>query len=262
MQYEYEHNGINSITSAKILICTEEQRKINERLKLVWHNGECWVWVHEVGNCGCRHRINDVNNEALNENTSSGDVEETRTACNEKAELGELGEQPVVEQVVRMEDPINSHELVCGETAVQDTAGICAEVVGVCAAQEHMYVEDEVGFRTSCLNSRPSNSDCERVDNFDPMLEIECRVVPSLQCGSVQYSTRKKVKGRPRKVTCSLPIPLFVPSTQSSSVREAEETWRAAKSSGINARNEGEVIAELRKSKRIMGLEAENPIGN
>lgn len=97
-------------------------------------------------------------------------------------------------------------------------------------------------------------------ENFDPMMEVESRVVPRLKCLSEHTTSKRKPRGRPKKFACSLLIPLFVPSTPSTSLKEAKDTWNIAKSIGISALNEGEVIAELRKSKRIMALEEDDPV--
>lgn len=98
------------------------------------------------------------------------------------------------------------------------------------------------------------------VEGFDPMVEVEFRVAPCLQILSAQATSKRKPRGRPKKAACSLPVPLYVPSTPSKSLMEAKETWNIAKSLGVRALNEGEVIAELRKSKRIMALEEDDPI--
>lgn len=98
------------------------------------------------------------------------------------------------------------------------------------------------------------------VGNFDPMVEVEARVVPCLQCLSEQPISKRKPRGKPKRTTCSLPNPLYVPSTPSKCMIEAKETWNVAKSLGITASNEEEVISELRKSKRIMALERNNPV--
>lgn len=108
---------------------------------------------------------------------------------------------------------------------------------------------------------------------FDPMTSVECyRNMYTLDCSGLNDDPRpcvssllandvpyKKPHGRPKKVACSLPDPLFVPSTLSRSSLEAHETWNTAKLLGVKSSNEEAVIAELRKSKRLMVLEENNP---
>ncbi|CAO2815905.1 unnamed protein product [Amaranthus hypochondriacus] len=98
------------------------------------------------------------------------------------------------------------------------------------------------------------------VMSIDPMVEVESRVVSCLMILSEQALLKRKPRGRPKQIACSLSVPLFVPSTPSKSLMEAKETWDIAKSIGVSALNEGEVIAELRKSKRIMALEGDDPV--
>ncbi|CAO2832436.1 unnamed protein product [Amaranthus hypochondriacus] len=70
----------------------------------------------------------------------------------------------------------------------------------------------------------------------------------------------KKPRGRPKKIACSLPAPLFVHATPSKSTCEALETWNTTKLLGVTSSDEGAVIAELRKSKRLMVMEENNPV--
>ncbi|CAO2838004.1 unnamed protein product [Amaranthus hypochondriacus] len=69
---------------------------------------------------------------------------------------------------------------------------------------------------------------------------------------------KKRPKGRPKKRACSIPEPLFVPSTPISSTNEAENTWSTAKQLEVSTNYEGAVISALRKSKRLQLLERNN----
>ncbi|CAO2835012.1 unnamed protein product [Amaranthus hypochondriacus] len=73
---------------------------------------------------------------------------------------------------------------------------------------------------------------------------------------------QKRPRGRPKKIVHSLPEPLFVPSTPLKSSIEAIETWNTAKLLGIKSSNEAAVISQLRKSKRLLVLEENNPMGH
>ncbi|CAO2817620.1 unnamed protein product [Amaranthus hypochondriacus] len=118
--------------------------------------------------------------------------------------------------------------------------------------------------------SCPVSIDC--CPRFDPMISIECSLNSTkvdnhaaVNRGCVGSSSKKvketksrKPRGRPKRVAYSLPDPIFVPSTPSISSDEAIETWNVAKSLGINAVNEGAVISELRKSKRLLATGKNN----
>lgn len=87
---------------------------------------------------------------------------------------------------------------------------------------------------------------------------------PNPDAGSIlvtKSTTQKRQRGRPKKVACSLPVPLFVPSTPSKSDIEALETWNTAKLLGVKSSNEGAIIVELRKSKVLLVLEEKKPVG-
>lgn len=74
--------------------------------------------------------------------------------------------------------------------------------------------------------------------------------------------TQKRPRGRPKRIVQSLPEPLFVPSTPSTSQLVAIETWNTAKVLGVKSSNEKAVISALRKSKRLLVLEENNPTGS
>lgn len=113
----------------------------------------------------------------------------------------------------------------------------------------------------------------ERVSWFDPTASLECSILERwdvsvrrtenprtcVSADGLGGVSSKRPRGRPRKIASSLPTPLFVPSTPSSGTLEAHETWNVAKMLGVTTSDEGAVIEELRKSKRIQLLEAKNP---
>lgn len=103
-------------------------------------------------------------------------------------------------------------------------------------------------------------------DHFDPMEAIE---FPLSMCDSkedtqIEGRSRKegtmgqKRRGRPKRIGNSLPIPLSVQSTPTQYSIEALETWKALRTVGATTPNDGEMISELRKSKRIQHMEARN----
>lgn len=110
------------------------------------------------------------------------------------------------------------------------------------------------------------------VECFDPIREIESGLPipenvavndnsPRRQTSSATTNNtpQKRTRGRPKRVAQSLPEPLFVPSTPSSSNIEALQTWNTAKLLGVQASKEETVISALRRSKRLLAMEDHNP---
>lgn len=69
----------------------------------------------------------------------------------------------------------------------------------------------------------------------------------------------KRPRGRPKKSSMPLCVPQTVCQDPHNSLLEVDTTWNTAKLIGIKALNEEAVIAELRKSRRLMVLEEQNP---
>ncbi|CAO2824985.1 unnamed protein product [Amaranthus hypochondriacus] len=116
------------------------------------------------------------------------------------------------------------------------------------------------------------NETVNSLSRLDPMLTIESSIgtgqllvnnnsnnLGKRIMSSMEHRA-KKPRGRPKRVACSLPVPLFVPSTPSNSDFEAQKTWDTAKALGITARNEKAVLSHLRKSKRLLAMEESNPL--
>ncbi|CAO2834731.1 unnamed protein product [Amaranthus hypochondriacus] len=139
--------------------------------------------------------------------------------------------------------------------------------VSMAGEGEHTLCDAGIGLIGSCpviLNGNP---------RLDPM-SIECSISPTAVCsqpsyndnilGSSSVSSRgaktKKPRGRPKKLALSLPDPICVPSTASKSCGEAIETWNLAKALGIKADDDGAVLSALRKSNRILAMEARIPV--
>lgn len=53
LQVEHEYNGVNSLTSAKILVRTTTKKRIETCVKIEWESGSCDVWVNEFQECEC-----------------------------------------------------------------------------------------------------------------------------------------------------------------------------------------------------------------
>lgn len=104
----------------------------------------------------------------------------------------------------------------------------------------------------------------EPVDWFDPISSIELnssQIQNKLTLGSNISNTQKRQRGRPKRIMNSLPEPLYVQSTPSPRELEAVETWNSGKTVGVRSKKEKEVISRLRKSKRLLLLEDDNPTG-
>lgn len=59
LEVDHKFNGINNLSSAKILILTTTMKKIEERVNIKWESGSCDVWVKEIQHCGCKSKSND-----------------------------------------------------------------------------------------------------------------------------------------------------------------------------------------------------------
>ncbi|CAO2820630.1 unnamed protein product [Amaranthus hypochondriacus] len=58
-----EHEGINTITSVKILVKTKTQGKIETGVRIEWDSGSGVVWVKEIQGCECMGKISVENSD-------------------------------------------------------------------------------------------------------------------------------------------------------------------------------------------------------
>lgn len=193
-----------------------------------------------------------------------------------------------------------STEQGCVEVNLVEPGAQFVDCVGLCNDGEKVPNEDgvfakvhegqNVGSVETCIEETPTVSVEQGVEyalihgpcldelnltpRFDPITSIECCINPTElippvskdslclgnESGSSTVFKSKRPRGRPKRVVCSLPEPLLVPSTPSKSIIEAQETWNIAKSLGIKAVDERATLSELRKSKRLLVMEENNPV--
>lgn len=351
---EHNFNGINSLTSAKILVETKRMNRIEECIKIQWQTGSCWMWVKEKPYCECSEKINedteDIDEQEVvspvqcmgwkegvcndGEGNHANDIEgpaeqmavrkvtngvREENEANNSVQLNTMvltGAQQQVSNVqattgVReeFEQVVERHERICnlGDNStekVKEAQGVvmagledenrnevATEMVKTAAQQVltsdlvknkqvhakepliskvvQQQLEGSVNvIEDSSIVVVPNTAQARMQDNvwFDPILSVECANNNGTNLGTnpLRISSslpQKRPRGRPKRTTYSLPEPLYVPSTPSKSELEAMETWNIAKLLGVKSPNERAVISALRKSKRLLVLEENNPSG-
>lgn len=271
LELDYVVDGVHCLTAAKILIRTKKLEKIDESIKVVWEGGSNVVRVFETvhGTKPSKQSLECVDDD--------DDCDETQpvtdnlerlplddVVVNEARENGE--ETHVVHSLVetnKVDDmdmaPVVNLQLGegCGEVIAQN------EEAGIMIIMDSFYVEN--------MEVQDALSDQGR-ERFDPICEVEC-IIHSTDCVGENgrpsqvpvdsFTTnsvpQKRPRGRPKRACHSLPEPIGVPATPSSSNMEAHQTWNTGKRAGVQARNENAVISALRRSKRVLIMETHNP---
>lgn len=317
-------NGVDSLTSAKLMVRTTIQQKIEEEVKVVWHNGSCVVWIREMSKCECKYiqcepsmskkRDSDISNHEddngdgqvamagatlerrnavgslqnelgvfVDENTlinpqfvalehrvyeNTIDNAVSKEVCEEVDGCNRLVEEIAVSEVRCLNQRAHGNDTDAGVRMQNQVAHVCENnATGTLTEPDydHQFSQPGANFDDPFINVLSRNlGDSDSmpfdVDGFDPMVEVELNNVSCVRSLVEHSVARQKPRGRPKRVTSSLPNPLYVPSTPSNSVTEAQETWRTAKSVGVKAKNEDKIITELRKSKRILAMVGNNPV--
>jgi AT-hook transcription factor len=93
------------------------------------------------------------------------------------------------------------------------------------------------------------------LDVVDPMAD-ESRGECLMTSAPIQVSMGKRQRGRPRKHTVIQPSAQGPSSVPLDAHVEAMNTWNVAKSFGISCAEDTKVLHEIRKSKRLLLLEA------
>lgn len=187
------------------------------------------------------------------------------------------------------EDCVENEQLCMERNIGQAVGTVDTKHIQVNNEMENMHFWEDPTI-PAILNAQPVCTNfCEAVDRFDLISSIECTQLHTsnkfvgrsdgednlVVYGSVGACSKRRARGRPKKVASSLPVPMVVPSTPSKSLLEAhggtsksalpsnkslveaQKTWDNAKLIGVSSGNERDVIQELRKSKRLMLLEAD-----
>lgn len=243
LHIDHDKEGVNSLTYARLMVRTRMKKTIDARIKMEWERGRSEVWVREARLCECMSRI--ILKQCEEESNYKG--------VDESSEQ----QQPCSPRMDNCEEGMgNSNEVgPCNaqlQRECEDGENVSDQILNFQAPRDEVMV---------MVNSSPIvNHDAEW---YDPILSIECSLNTNrrmnLLADTTMSTTKKRMRGRPKRNANSLPIPLYVPPSPSVSNDEALETWKVAKTLGVSATNEEAVIRELRKSKRLQTLE-ENPI--
>ncbi|CAO2834541.1 unnamed protein product [Amaranthus hypochondriacus] len=234
-----------SLTHARLLVWTKAQNKIDSRIRILSDHGGFDVWVKEWHQSSVPWSNPSINKVWERES------DECRLDSPSTVKSAEFVGESV--ETVRTRQLLHVDNLVVSGRQWADPS-IEAVLMGHMSCPAGM-IEDNW---------------------FDPIASMECNqekddvvgsglnrgpetVVNAVLANGVPI---KKGRGRPKKQACSLPAPLFVPSTPSKNSIEAHETWNTAKLLGITTSDEGAVIEELRKSKRIQALEENHSLGD
>ncbi|CAO2837916.1 unnamed protein product [Amaranthus hypochondriacus] len=294
---EHERDGVTCLTYARLFVITRNQQRIEACINMEWASGSCHVWVREVNGCnlkphetGGTQNNNEVNS-GLMERWAVTQNEELRGG--HRKGIMEEGEcltplsrtQQLLDDEVRnggSTQPVTNVQGY-GVTKIVDVMenNVGNETVGVLEngqANQEVYAvssntEKELNMEDISLDEMViGHYSCPvqyAARQYDPMLSIEA---PLSLNEPKDYETEAgfsqpmdasandpmKRRGRPRRKCNSLPVPLSVQSTPTQYSIEAVETWRRVKLVGANTPNDGELISELRKSKRIQSMEANN----
>ncbi|CAO2827367.1 unnamed protein product [Amaranthus hypochondriacus] len=261
LQVDYKYHGLNSITAAKILVQTKQQKIIDEKIPLVCEGHSYLMWVHETHVCSCEHKkqIDYVDVEV--DSVDFDDEQDDRAAVN--------GNQVVIpangvkgrEENMEILGDFNRNEFegeVSGNDMVEQIEEHLAKVTSATVSKPNCQV---------LLDSEPIDMSqiCGRQvqhyysESFDPMEHVEVQAIHCVT--NTQPSLRRKARGRPKRIACSLPDPLLVQSTPLRSGSEADVTWTVARNIGVKTTREGITMEELRKSKRVMARVEKNATG-
>ncbi|CAO2834640.1 unnamed protein product [Amaranthus hypochondriacus] len=273
VKVDQDINGVNSLTWARILIKTERWKNINEKIKVVWESGSCVVSVRESC-CGCRAAVDGCLQDSEDMEVNKGGEGILNMNMIVGDELNRSGEERTVLDVNRESNMGKENNMGAADS---DQTVSVEEDGDIGLASNSM--ETEVGNGGSCLRDDfsvdeliggPMSCPVEyRGDNwFDPIASVECPlslgegVIVASKGGRVggknvtNTPPSKRPRGRPKRVSCSLPDTLSVPPTPLSCSLEANVTWKTATRIGVNANEEGEIIDEIRRSKRVQIREA------
>lgn len=83
MHIDNVFHGLNSLTSARMLIQTKKQKIIDECVKIEWGNGSCVVWVHEIDSLDVKKPENFVNLDLGKKNRKSCELLEVENGIQE-----------------------------------------------------------------------------------------------------------------------------------------------------------------------------------
>lgn len=264
-------NGINSLTSAKLLVDTHIMHKIEVIIKVMWETGSRDVWVTELS-------------QDESKDLSYADDADTDDEVDSLDQDEEQRFEASAECVNGVPQNGGDRAIVVGATLSGPSRDPLGDIVDRQSEREQRSLMDNPSGQPSMMGGIPSVDEwwggpmsCPAKVNeigwFDPIATIEVPisqggtdtpkgVAPQMNDGGNVLTVTnqgRRPRGRPKRVACSLPDTLSVPSTPLTCSLEAKDTWQAATRLGIGCRDEGAVYDELRRSMRIQALEESTP---
>ncbi|CAO2813892.1 unnamed protein product [Amaranthus hypochondriacus] len=265
---------INTQNAAQdIAVQTLEKEADYENLELIGKDGIEPNSVEE------RCRQNDEGERVHNE-TLGGEKEVNENNSSRKNES--LGIPISSEQ---SKEDGNNRDMVEETTQILDLQNIAAtqEEVGGQAAMENADVDNPLIEKSPEANevlvkglfdplicgTAADLRECEDADWFDPIANLEINVCNSISAQRLneedRHSTDRNIKlgeasnkrprGRPKRVSKTSTAGSLICPPTSSMEFEIQQTWNTVKMLGVSSNDDGAVLSQLRKSKRILNME-------
>ncbi|CAO2832810.1 unnamed protein product [Amaranthus hypochondriacus] len=289
-------NGVNSLTTARLLVRTKAQRRIEECIRLEWQSGSCDVWITEIGRCDYNGENKITQNVEFHSEPSkillTDNKENDSIQVNENTEIGNMdvmAEQNVGSEMQRRTDAghpdsldsptatpkryVSDSELEVNDTNVD--LGVPQHIGG-----SYQATNDHDPLVCTLMNREDGTPpaailELGSLDEFQPRfnaiqqasisvplqpapinIEVPCNNGVLTNINGSALST-KRPRGRPKKLVLQQPSTACVELHSSSNALEAQRTWAVAKQLGVSSSNEEDVLTELQKSKRLLLLGAD-----
>lgn len=292
---DQNHNGIQCLSHIRMLVRTKAQNRIDARIRVLFDNGCCDVWVKECGDCECKlsdakckknsfHEGDDakeyVSDSSYTHHSVENSVEirekhgQTHLDTGAAAAVGfvtpsrkRVNADSGWEGEVQM---LNSHAFVnYTNEKVEPRLGngdgknqVRKNTMALSNTQQDPLINDVLN---KCTNW--SIHEC-----FDPMATVELVAFSSLPAAIGTFShkptcfghihssgnTGKRLRGRPKRTPILGTASGHACDTATKSVLEAHNTWNVAAALGVSTSDEEAALVELRKSKRLLLLDGQN----
>lgn len=214
-----EHNGLNSLTYARLVVRTNAEFSIDHCIRLGWEAGTCDIWVKERDNCECKGLwdSNQVRQDLNADDNATAPKHLQERDSSSQAWVSETREES------RNEQPHGDTDqavLVSKESFIDP---LLLDILQKPLDQEEIPI-----MQTPTMSTKGGN-------------------------------TSKKTRGRPKKGTSDHGNQNVSESAPLPSIIEADKTWRIAQRLGISCNNEEGIIAGLRSSKRLLIMDERSP---
>lgn len=270
---DHVKDDVECLTYAKVLVRTYAQNKVDARVRLLFENGACEVWVKECGLCGCKDKasVGPLNRKCYCEDSMEKIGTSRIIQVSESPLEGGVNEQIVCSsghsplQTYKQQLNVNhGHDwtfsiLQNGAGGIDLTQQVKENSMGIQDSElgEHIRMDYGQQLDPLILELRPMAVHDGTPEHFDPMASLEALIKPSIKytqrVGGMEGTTNKKPRGRPKRQK----DPAGTSCIDTVGLDEAHKTWNAATVLGISSNNTEAVICNLRKSKRLLLSEVE-----